>query len=146
MCPKHFELASYPALLAPALVACSNNAGEGLVKLSDVVFSVLGCVEEWHIPGKTASKLVHYRLRTRTIERLSTRHQTVLAMFLGFRKPLYSCTEGMCHSFTRPGMSYHVTRFTRPSPALLWQATNTGVRRPGYEPSLSMAHSNYYLV
>ena len=27
-------LASYPGLLAPAFVACSTNAGEGLVKLS----------------------------------------------------------------------------------------------------------------
>ena len=30
-------LASYPGLLAPAFVACSTNAGEGLVKLSHVV-------------------------------------------------------------------------------------------------------------
>jgi len=40
---------------------------------------------------------------------------------------------GMCHSSTRPG--YHCTWliFTRPSPALVLQVTNTGVRRPGYE-------------
>jgi len=31
------KLASYPGLLAPAFVACSTNAGEGLVKLSHVV-------------------------------------------------------------------------------------------------------------
>ena len=31
------RLASYPGLLAPAFVACSTNAGEGLVKLSHVV-------------------------------------------------------------------------------------------------------------
>jgi len=75
-------------------------------------------VEEWHIPGKTASKRVRYRLQTRTVERLSARHQTVLATFLGFRKPLYSCTEGMCHSSTRPGTSYHVTQaFPRVSTA-----------------------------
>ena len=30
-------LASFPGLLAPAFVACSTNAGEGLVKLSHVV-------------------------------------------------------------------------------------------------------------
>ena len=30
-------LASYPGLLTPAFVACSTNAGEGLVKLSHVV-------------------------------------------------------------------------------------------------------------
>ena len=31
------RLASFPGLLAPAFVACSTNAGEGLVKLSHVV-------------------------------------------------------------------------------------------------------------
>ena len=70
-----------------------------------------GCVEEWHIPGKTAGKRVHYRSQTRTIEWLSAWHQTVLVMFLGFRKLLYSCTEGMFHSSTRPGTSLHVTQF-----------------------------------
>jgi len=55
-------------------------------------------------------------LQTRTVERLSARHQTVLATFLGFRKLLYSCTEGMCHSFIRPGMSYHVTQFYQALP------------------------------
>jgi len=76
-----------------------------------MLYDIPGCVEEWHIPGKTASKRVRYRLQTRTIERLSTRHQTDLAAFLGFRKLLYSCTEGMSHSSTHPGTSYHVTQF-----------------------------------
>jgi len=31
------DIASFPGLLAPAFVACSTNAGEGLVKLSHVV-------------------------------------------------------------------------------------------------------------
>ena len=70
-----------------------------------------GRVEEWHIPGETVSKRVCYRLQTRTVEWLSTQHQTVLATFLGLRKSLYSCTEGMCHSSTRPGTSYHVTQW-----------------------------------
>ena len=54
-------------------------------------------------------------------------------MSFGFRKPLDRCTEQMRHSSIRPGMSMHVTQFTRPSPTLVLQATNTGVRRPGYE-------------
>ena len=62
------------------------------------------------IPGKTAIKRVRYWLQTWTVERLSARHQTVLPTFPGFRKPLYSCIEG----------------FTRPSPALVLQATNAG--------------------
>jgi len=27
------------------------------------------------------------------------------------QKPLYSCTEGMCHSATHPGTSLHMTQF-----------------------------------
>jgi len=50
----------------------------------------------------------------RTTER--ARHQTVLVTLLGFRKPIYSCTEGMCHSSTRPGTSYHVTWFYQAFP------------------------------
>jgi len=49
---------------------------------------------------------VHYRLQIWTVEQLSARHQTVLMTFLGFRKLLYSCTEGMFYSSTR-----HVTQF-----------------------------------
>jgi len=30
-------IASYPGLLTPAFIACSTNAGEGLVKLSHMV-------------------------------------------------------------------------------------------------------------
>ena len=69
---------------------------------------------------------------------LSARHQTVLAMFLGFRKPLYSCTEGMCHSSTPLGTSLNMISFTRCSLVLVLQATNAGVRRTGYEASLEL--------
>ena len=70
-------------------------------------------MEEWHIPRKTTRNWswVHYRLQTWTVEQLSSWHQTVLAAFLGFRKLLYSCTEGMYHSSTRPDTSLHVTQF-----------------------------------
>jgi len=107
---RRLMLASYPGLLAPAYVACSTNAGEGLVKLSHVVGRTWTCGRLAH-SRKTASKRVCYQLQTRTVERLSVRHQTVLATFLGFRKLLYSCTKGMCHSSTRPGTSYHMTQF-----------------------------------
>ena len=40
----------------------------------------------------------------------------------------------LLHTSTqRPPMSLHVTSFTRPSPVLVLQATNAGVRRPGNE-------------
>jgi len=77
---------------------------------------VPGRVEEWHIPRKTASKWVRYRLQTRTVEQLSTRHQTVLVTFLGFRKSPYSCIEGMRHSSTCPGTSLHTTQFYQAFP------------------------------
>jgi len=37
------RLASYPGLLAPVFVACSTNAGEGLVKLSHMVWRTWTC-------------------------------------------------------------------------------------------------------
>ena len=45
--------------------------------------------------------------------------------------------SGMCHSSIRPYYIHlrhlHVTSFTRPSSALVLQATNAGVRRHGNE-------------
>ena len=56
--------------------------------------------------------------------------QTVLAMFLGFRKPLHSCIEVMFHTSTRPGTSLHVTQaFPRVSTA----SNKRLVRRSGYK-------------
>jgi len=37
------------------------------------------------------------------------------------------------HSATHPGASLHETQFYQSFPALVLQATNTGVRSPGYE-------------
>ena len=51
---------------------------------------------------KKKSKWECYWLQTPTVERLSAPHQTVLEVFLGYRKLLYSCTERMCHSSTLP--------------------------------------------
>jgi len=87
------------------------------------------------------------RLQTRTVEQLSARHQTDLATFLGFRKPLYSCTEGMCHSSTHPGRTYHVTQFYQAFPhVIVLQATNAGVRRPGYEATVIDLASSTYII
>ena len=69
-----------------------------------------GCVEEWHIPGKTTSKWVHYKLKPQTTQWQSSQHQAVFMTFLGFRKLPHSCTEEMS------------------SLTLVLQ-----VRRPGYE-------------
>jgi len=37
------SLASYPVLLTPAFVACSTNAGEGLIKLSHMQWCTWMC-------------------------------------------------------------------------------------------------------
>ena len=45
---------------------------------------------------------------------------------------LYRRNVPLLHTSTqRPGMSLHMISFTKPSPALVLQATNAGVRRPG---------------
>jgi len=36
------------------------------------------------------------------------------------------------------GSTFTYFRFSRPFPTLVWQATNTGVRRPGYEANICM--------
>ena len=41
--------------------------------------------------------------------------------------------NGMCHSSTCPGTSFHMTQFYQAFPTLVLQATDAGVRRPGYE-------------
>jgi len=60
-------------------------------------------------------------------------HQTVLIMFLRFRKPLHSYTKGMCHSSTRPGTSLHVTQFYQASPHISTASDKHWGERPGYE-------------
>jgi len=66
--------------------------------------------------GTFPEEPVCYQLQTRTVEQLSARHYTVLAVFLEFRKLLYSCTEGMCYSSTCPSMSMHVIQFYQTFP------------------------------
>ena len=111
-------IASYPGLLTPVFVTCSTNAREGLVT-GHVQWCMWMCEGVAHSQKKY--KWVCYRSQTPTVEQLSAQHQAVLAMFHGFRKPLYSYTEGMCHSSScastqHPGTSLHVISFTRPSP------------------------------
>ena len=79
----------------------------------------------------------------RTTERLTSDSP---CMLFGFRKPLYSCTKGMCHSSTCPGTSLHMISLTRPSPALVLKATNTGVRRSGYEATPRVEQLQLYVL
>ena len=72
---------------------------------------------QWHT--WTFGGVVHwvrYWSQKRTIGWLRIQHQIVLEMFLGFRKPLYSCSEGMCHYSTSLGMSLHASQFYQAFP------------------------------
>jgi len=115
MCqPQYYTVPTIPHSwsLSYALtpVACSANMEEGLVKVI-MCYDVPGRVEEWHIPRKTASKWVWYRLQTWTIEHWALDIRQSWQHFLGSKSQLQSCTEGMCHSSTCPDTSLHVTQF-----------------------------------
>ena len=101
-------VASYPGLLTPAFVACSTNTGEGLVKLSHVRWCTWMCGGVAHSFCTAVKRLSESKKRHHA--RLSDIECSVVV----------HCTW---------------LSFTRPSPALVLQATNTGVRRAGYEAS-----------
>ena len=115
--PIHWQdqLASYPGVLIPAFVACTTNMGEGLVKLSHVVWCTWACGGVAHSQEKQQVSEYATELQTQTVERLSTRHQTVLATFLGFRS-CYTTVQKECA--TPPHIQVRHTTwlgFTRPS-------------------------------
>ena len=114
-------VASYPGLLAPVFVACSTNAGEGLVKLSHT-FLLYSCKAAFWIQDMSLglSDVEHSVILWSAFATGST-----LAYLLFFRERA-----------TPPHVQVRHTTwlsFTRPSPALVLQATNAGVRRPEYE-------------
>ena len=125
----------FQSLLRSSIIyACSTNAVESLVKLIIMCNDVPGSVEEWHIPGKTTGKWGHYRLQTRTIEQLeNSTSDSLLGNVSLIQKAtleLYSRNVPFLYT-SRCVIARH--QFTRPSPTLVLQVTNTGVRRPGYE-------------
>jgi len=95
-------------------------------------------VEEWHIPRITASKYVSAlpnanmdHARTECLTSGSLRN---VSWVQKAASQLYRRNLSLLHMSTQcPDMSLHMISFTRPSPALPLQATNAGVRMPGYE-------------
>ena len=72
---------------------------------------------------------------------LSTQHQIVLAMFLGFRKPFTAIQKECATPPHVQPMSRYITacdQFYQAFPTLVLQAINAGVRRLGYEASFSL--------
>ena len=124
-------LASYPGLLTPAFVACNTNAGEGLVKLSHVVWRTWTCGGAAFWIQETSPRLsdVECSVILRSVFAIGS----TLAYLLFFRE----CA-------TPPHVQVRHTTwlsFTRPSPVLVLQATNTGARRPGYK-ATNMLHAS----
>ena len=121
----------------PQSVACSTNVGEGLVKQSHVQWCTWTC-GGGHIPGKNASKQVCYRSQTRTIEQLCAQ------CFLGSERH-FTAEAKECATPPHVQVGHCMwLSFTRPSHALVLQAANAGVRRPGYEARIWLRLS--YLV
>ena len=122
------RVASYPGLLTPAFVACSTNAGEGLVKLSHLQWRTWTCGGVAHSPCTAVKRLSEPKkcrqdcLMSSTQSMLAIGSVTYLLFFRECATPP--------HIQVRHSMWFS---FTRPSPALVLQATNTGVRRLEYE-------------
>ena len=97
------------------------------VKLQAKINDVPGRVEEWHISSKVAFWIQE------TLPRLSDVERSAILWFMfaiGSALTYFSVNVPLLHT------SRYVTArlsFTRPPPMLVLQATNTGVRRPGYE-------------
>ena len=111
-------------------VCCSTNMGEGLVNWV-MCNDVPGRVEEWHIPSVQWLSEPKKRQQDCLMSSAQSFYSpclcsgSTLTYLLFFRE----CA-------TPPHIQVrHCTwlSFTRPSPTLVLQATNSGVRRPGYK-------------
>ena len=100
--PIHWQdqLASYPGLLIPVFVACTTNVGEGLVKLSHLVWCTWTCGGVAH--SRENSKWVRYRIANTNRRKIEHSTSDSLGDISWIQKLLYNCTERTCHSSTRP--------------------------------------------
>jgi len=117
-----------PDLLTPAFVACSTNMEEGLVKLSICNDIRERLVFMWR---SGTFLLYSYAVPFWTGEC----HQDWWCWPLGcyvIRGSTLTYLR-LCHSSTHPSTLLHVMSYTRPSPALVLQSTNAGVRKSGYK-------------
>ena len=112
------DLSLIPRPSPLAFVACSTNAGEGLVKLSHVQWRTWMC-------GGVAHSFCT------AVKQLSEPKKCQQDCLMSSAQPFYSpCLRlgllvvllGMCHSSTCPGTSLHVTQFYQAFPQCMWQA------------------------
>ena len=127
------RLTPHPGFLTPAFVACSTNVKVELVTCNNIP-------GYWLDMWKSGT---FFRIAVKRLSEPKKHHQDCLMSSAWlFRGPcLWSVAYSLTCSFLpllhtstqRPGMSMHITSFTRSSPVLVLQAANTEVRRPGYE-------------
>ena len=109
-------VASYPGLLTPAFVACSTNAGEGLVKLSHAVTYLDVWRSGTFLEKQQVSECAtDYKHRCRTTEHLTSDSLGNVSWIQKAILQLYRKNVLLLHT------SRHVI------------VTNDGVRRCGYE-------------
>jgi len=109
-----YHIASYPGLLTPVFVACSTNAGEGLVNLSQVSWRTLTWGRVAHSFCRAVKRLSESKKRCQDCLMSST--QSFYGLCLQSVVHSLAVFPGLCHSSTRPGMSYHVTQFYQAFP------------------------------
>ena len=122
-----------PFHIHPSLAACSTNAWQ-TDHMQWHAWTLGGHVEEWHIPSvQLWSGFLNKKYRQNCLIYQVLSHSMVcvsicrvLAVILGM------CHSSTCPPYIRPGMSLHMISFTRPSPTLVLQTTNAGMRRTGY--------------
>ena len=122
-------IASYPGLLTPAFVACSTNAGEGLVKLSHVQWRT------WTCGGVALS----FSTAVKWLSEPKRCQEVILQFMLAII--VHSLTCGLFRNVPLLHMSRYV--IARDSvyqafPRVSTASDKTGVRRPGYKASLPL--------
>ena len=129
-CHSWSIVTSYPGLLAPVFVACSTNAGEGLVKLSHA----MTYLDVW----RSGTFLLYSYKSAFWIQETSPRLSDV--EFSVVLQSVFAIGSALACDFSGYVPLLHTSRyviawisFTRPSPVLVLQATNAGVTRPGYK-------------
>ena len=124
--PRQSKVASYPGLLPPAFFACSTNLVKDLVKLI-MYNSIRGCcVDVWRSGTFLLFNCKAAFWTQETSPGLPDVDCSLTCGVSGNVPLLYT-------SIQHQGTSLHVISFTGPSPTLVPQATNAGVRRSGYE-------------
>ena len=132
------SLASYPGLLTPVFVACRGRPGK-------TESHAMTYLDMWRsgtfLEKQQVSALPITNTDCRTTERLTSDSLGNVSWIQEAALQLYRRIVSLVQV-------HHCTwlSFTRPSPALVLQATNAGVRRTGYEDNPTLFHYCTHVV